>query len=100
MLAPLVLRKGTTELIDGERRKIVAIELELREVPVRYLDIDDRRARRLALAANQARADLSPIEETQGVLDIIREELGLWDDPNGKVRRSRYYRRVFREALP
>jgi ParB family chromosome partitioning protein len=84
ILSPLVLRSGTTELIDGERRKIVSVELGLREVPVRYLDIDDRRARRLALAANQTRTDLTPIEETQGVLDLIRDELGLWDREDGE----------------
>lgn len=60
---------GCFEVIDGSRRlraaHQVADELNLTTLPVDVMEADDARARELALAANVARAALSPADEAK-----------------------------------
>jgi ParB-like chromosome segregation protein Spo0J len=51
--APIVARLETREIIAGHTRWKAAIKLKLLEVPVRFLDLDEREARLLALADNR-----------------------------------------------
>ena len=51
--APLLARRETGEIIAGHTRLKAAIKLGWPTVPVRYLDLDERRARLLALADNK-----------------------------------------------
>jgi DNA modification methylase len=51
--APIVARRETREIIAGHTRWKAATKLKLTEVPVRFLDIDEREAHLLALADNR-----------------------------------------------
>lgn len=61
--APIVARLANREIIAGHTRWRAAVEkLDLAEVPVRFLDIDEKQAHKLALADNRT------------------GEIALWDD--------------------
>lgn len=51
--APIVARLATREVIAGHTRLAAALALGLAEVPVRFLDVDEKGARALALADNR-----------------------------------------------
>ena len=63
----------------------------LKEVPVRIIEADDRRAMELALVENLQREDLNPIEEAKGYKTLI-EEYGMTQEEAsqsvGKARSS------------
>ncbi len=74
ILEPLLVRpreQGKYQLIAGERRYRAATILGLSEVPVVIRDFDDQEALQVALVENLQREDLNPIEETEGVLDLV-----------------------------
>jgi ParB family chromosome partitioning protein len=79
VLQPLLVRPlgdGRYAIVAGERRYRAAKMAGLAEVPVRVLDLSEKEARLLALVENLQREDLSPYEETLGVLELLSEELG------------------------
>ncbi|WP_088890002.1 ParB/RepB/Spo0J family partition protein [Leptolyngbya ohadii] len=71
------LRNGNYELVSGERRLRAAISIGLVKVPVSVRDLTDEQALALALIENLQRADLNPIEETEGVLRLLSLRLNL-----------------------
>jgi ParB family transcriptional regulator, chromosome partitioning protein len=74
ILEPLLVRplsNGEYELVAGERRLRAAQELELQEVPIVARPFDDRQALQVALMENLQREDLNPVEETEGVLELL-----------------------------
>jgi ParB family chromosome partitioning protein len=74
ILEPLLVRpfkEGEYELVAGERRYRAAKEVGLDEIPVTIRQLSDREALQLALVENLQREDLNPIEETEGVLDLL-----------------------------
>lgn len=74
ILEPLLVRpfkEGEYELVAGERRYRAAKEIGLDKIPVTIRQLSDREALQLALVENLQREDLSPIEETEGVLDLL-----------------------------
>ncbi|MBW4501985.1 MAG: ParB/RepB/Spo0J family partition protein [Scytonema hyalinum WJT4-NPBG1] len=80
ILEPLLVRpngNGQYELVAGERRYRAAQELQLETVPVVIRELDDKKAFQLALIENLQREDLNPIEETEGILELLVIELGL-----------------------
>jgi ParB family chromosome partitioning protein len=54
------------EIIAGERRWRAAQKAGLHEVPIIAVEADDRQALELAIIENVQRADLNPLEESQG----------------------------------
>ena len=52
---PIVVRKGTNEIIDGEHRWRVASILELQEIPVTFIDLTDEEMRLATIIHNKAR---------------------------------------------
>ncbi|MBW4651660.1 MAG: ParB/RepB/Spo0J family partition protein [Kaiparowitsia implicata GSE-PSE-MK54-09C] len=77
ILEPILVRpleKGY-ELIAGERRYRAAKELGLAEVPVVVRDFDDRQALQVALIENLQRDDLNPVDETEGLLQLMAIDL-------------------------
>jgi ParB family transcriptional regulator, chromosome partitioning protein len=80
ILEPLLVRPLQThqyELVAGERRYRAALKLGLPEVPVVIRQLNDEEAIQLALIENLQREDLNPIEETEGVLQLLAFRLKL-----------------------
>ncbi|SRR5579883_289512 len=79
ILEPLLVRPkeklGMYELVAGERRYKAAKEAGLREVPVTVRELTDDEAVELALIENLQREDLNPVEETQGILQLLSLKL-------------------------
>jgi ParB family chromosome partitioning protein len=74
ILEPLLVRpleSNQYELVAGERRYRAALKLGLPEVPVVIRQLNDEEAIQLALIENLQREDLNPIEETEGVLQLL-----------------------------
>jgi ParB family chromosome partitioning protein len=74
ILEPLLvrpLRANEYELVAGERRYRAALQLGLPEVPVVIRQLNEEEAIQLALIENLQREDLNPIEETEGVLQLL-----------------------------
>jgi ParB family chromosome partitioning protein len=80
ILEPLLVRPlpdNQYELVAGERRYRAAVELKLAEVPVVVRELNDTEALQLALVENLQREDLNPIEETEGILQLLALKLNL-----------------------
>jgi ParB family chromosome partitioning protein len=80
LLQPITVRRRTGrdgfELIAGERRLRAAKSLGWKEIPAIIKEIDDRTLLTLALVENLQRADLNPIEESEGYHQLS-DEFGL-----------------------
>lgn len=59
------------ELVAGERRYRAAQQLKLTEIPVVIRELTDTEALQLALIENLQREDLNPVEETEGILQLL-----------------------------
>jgi ParB family chromosome partitioning protein len=80
ILEPLLVRplqSNQYELVAGERRYRAALKLGLSEVPVVIRRLNDDEAIQFALIENLHREDLNPIEETEGVLQLLAFRLKL-----------------------
>ncbi|MEM8779576.1 MAG: ParB/RepB/Spo0J family partition protein [Cyanobacteria bacterium P01_G01_bin.49] len=79
ILQPLLVRPRAGsgyELVAGERRYRAAKDTGLKEVPVVVRDLDNDAAFQLALIENLQREDLNPVEETEGILQLLAIKLG------------------------
>ena len=79
ILEPLLVRPipgGNYELVAGERRLRAAQQIGLTEVPIVVHELDDQQAIQVSLIKNLQREDLNPVEETEGVLELLAIELG------------------------
>lgn len=78
VLQPLLVRPrsaGGYELVAGERRYRAAQLSGLNAVPIIVRELDNNEAWQIALVENLQREDLNPIEETEGILDLLALEL-------------------------
>jgi ParB family transcriptional regulator, chromosome partitioning protein len=78
IIEPLLVRPGTGgnyELVAGERRYKAAQLAGLTEVPVVIREMDDVTTTKVQLVENLQREDLNPIEETEGILDLLALQL-------------------------
>ena len=74
ILQPLLVRplsSGGYELVAGERRYRAASESGLAEVPAVIRELSNEDALTLALIENLQREDLNPVEETEGILQLL-----------------------------
>ncbi|MHC5598921.1 MAG: ParB/RepB/Spo0J family partition protein [Nostoc sp.] len=79
ILQPLLVRpigSGKYEVVAGERRYRSGIEAKLEAAPVVVRELSDDQAFQLALIENLLREDLNPIEETEGILQLLSLKLG------------------------
>ncbi|ACK74124.1 parB-like partition protein (plasmid) [Gloeothece citriformis PCC 7424] len=80
ILQPLLVRPletGGYELVAGERRYRAAGLVGLTEVPVVVKELTDEESWQLALIENLQREDLNPVEETEGILQLLAFKLGI-----------------------
>ncbi|NLV86758.1 MAG: ParB/RepB/Spo0J family partition protein [Clostridiales bacterium] len=92
IIQPITVRKldsGYYQIIAGERRWRAARLAGLKEVPVRVIDADDKRAMELALVENLQREDLNPIEEARGFQSLMQEYGMTQDEASQSVGKSR-----------
>ncbi len=75
---PLLVRPVSDkyELVAGERRYKAAQSAGLTKVPVTIQEMSNEQAVQYALTENLQREDLNPIEETQGILQLLTLRLG------------------------
>ncbi|MHC5861625.1 ParB/RepB/Spo0J family partition protein [Nostoc sp.] len=73
ILVPLLVRPmgDKYELVAGERRYKAAKDIGLSEVPATIREMSDSQAIQYALTENLQREDLNPVEETEGILDLL-----------------------------
>ena len=75
ILEPLLVRptqeEDKYELVVGERRLRAAKELKLPQVPVVIKELSDDCALQIVLIENLHREDLNPLEETEGILELL-----------------------------
>lgn len=82
ILEPLLVRpltSGKYELVAGERRLRAVQELGLTTVPVSIKTLTDLEAKQIALVENLQREDLNPVEETEGILNLLAIQLKMTD---------------------
>jgi ParB family transcriptional regulator, chromosome partitioning protein len=80
ILEPLLVRPidgGNYELVAGERRYRAAQTLGLLEVPVVIRAFNEQDAWQVALIENLQRDDLNPVEETEGLLELMSLSQGI-----------------------
>jgi len=80
ILEPLLVRPlpgEEYELVAGERRLRAAQLALLTEVPVVIREMDDLTTSKVQLVENLQREDLNPVEETEGILELVSIELGV-----------------------
>ena len=80
ILEPLLVRPskaGQYELVAGERRYLAAKSVGLAHIPVVIKQLSDTEALQIALVENLQRADLNPLEETEGILELLSLETDL-----------------------
>jgi ParB family chromosome partitioning protein len=77
VVQPLLVRPhaGGFELVAGERRYRAATNAGLTTVPVIVREMNDTEAKEIALLENLQREDLNPIEETEGILQLLSAHL-------------------------
>ena len=74
ILEPILVRprgKAQYEIVAGERRYRGAKLAGLKEIPVVIRDLSDREALEIALIENLQRQELNPVEEAEGVLELL-----------------------------
>jgi ParB family transcriptional regulator, chromosome partitioning protein len=74
ILEPLLVRpkpSGRFELVSGERRFRAAKSLQLDSVPVVIKELSDVEVLEVSLIENLQREDLNPVEEVEGVLQLL-----------------------------
>jgi hypothetical protein len=80
LIEPIIVRpqtNGRFQLIAGERRlKAVKEHTSLALIQAKIANVDDIQAKRISSAENILRQDLSAIENIEGMVDIIDDEMG------------------------
>lgn len=74
VLEPILVRPlpdGKYELVAGERRYKASQLAGLKEIPIVVRELSDQGAVQLALVENLQREDLNPVEETEGLLELL-----------------------------
>lgn len=77
LIRPLPDKDSSYELIAGERRYRAALAAGLKEVPVTIRSLSDEQALQIALVENLLREDLNPVEETEGILQLLALRLNV-----------------------
>lgn len=73
VIQPLIVRKKgkSYEIVAGERRWRASVKAELKEIPCIVRELDDEQNMLLAIIENMQREDLNPMEEAEGLNQMI-----------------------------
>ena len=74
VLEPLLIT-SKKELIAGERRLRASKMAGLTQLPVKIIDASPEEAKTLTIIENLQREDLNPVEETEGILELLQLKL-------------------------
>ncbi|MBD2018524.1 ParB/RepB/Spo0J family partition protein [Microcoleus sp. FACHB-53] len=77
LIRPLPDKDSSYELIAGERRYRAALSAGLKEVPVAIRSLSDEQALQISLVENLIREDLNPVEQTEGILQLLALRLNV-----------------------
>jgi len=93
IIQPLVVRKnkGHFEIVAGERRWRAARKAELKEVPCIVREFTDEENMLVAIIENMQREDLNPIEEAEGLNQMIKTYGLTQEEVSKSVSKSRPY---------
>jgi ParB/RepB/Spo0J family partition protein len=85
--SPIVARRANREIIVGHTRWMAAKKLGLSRVPVRFLDIDEKKARELALVDNRSSelADWDDSKLAEAMLKLDEETKTFLDGSEDKA---------------
>ena len=92
VLQPLTVRSigsGYYQIIAGERRWRASRLAGLKEVPVRIVEADDKKATEMAMVENLQREDLNPVEEAKGYKVLINDYGMTQEEVAQRVSKSR-----------
>ncbi len=87
VLEPILVRNvapNRYQIISGERRFRAAEEAGLEEIPAIEIDADDRETLEIALVENIQRMDLTPFEESEGLM-VLQERFNYTHEKIAKV---------------
>jgi ParB family chromosome partitioning protein len=89
ILQPIIVRPDPArpsgfEIVAGERRWRAAQRAQLHEVPVIVKELNDGEVLEIALIENIQRADLNPVEEAQGYVQLM-DRFGHTQDALGRI---------------
>ena len=93
IIQPIIVRKKgrSYEIVAGERRWRAAVKAELKEIPCLVRSLSDEQNMLLAIIENMQREDLNPLEEAEGLNQMI-SSYGLTQEQVSKsVGKSRPY---------
>ncbi len=93
IIQPIIVRKKGRgyEIVAGERRWRAAIKAELKEIPCIVRELTDEQNMLLAIIENMQREDLNPVEEAEGINQMMNT-YGLTQEQVSKsVGKSRPY---------
>ena len=93
IIQPIVVRrhKSGYEIVAGERRWRAAMRAELSTVPCLIRELDDEQNMLIAIIENMQREDLNPIEEAEGLAQMM-DHFGMTQEQVSKsVGKSRPY---------
>lgn len=93
IIQPLVVRKSKRgyEIVAGERRWRAARKAELKEVPCLIREFTDEENMLIAIIENMQREDLNPIEEAEGLHQMIKTYGLTQEEVSKSVSKSRPY---------
>lgn len=93
IIQPLVVRKWKVgyEIVAGERRWRAARRAELKQVPCLVREFTDEENMLIAIIENMQREDLNPIEEAEGLHQMIRTYGLTQEEVSKSVSKSRPY---------
>lgn len=93
IIQPLIVRRAETgyELVAGERRWRAARKAGLREIPCLIRELNEEENMLVAIIENMQREDLNPIEEAEGLSEMIRRYGLTQEEVSKSVSKSRPY---------
>ena len=93
LIEPIVVRsspsEGMYQIIAGERRWRASMLAGLSEIPVRIMELDDKKAAQIALIENVQREDLNAVEEASAYEALVKRFGMTHDEIAAQIGKSR-----------